>query len=313
MDWMQTILTAKEDFNKAHAAADTVKDGGPSTSDVSSLSAVDEWDIFAETNRNIAAEAAAHGIAVQLGEYEWLRDKEKGDEYLSWKVESTCTLPDVLRSPKCSVMRRYQDLTWLHVELSKLFNDVIIPPLHGRVKVAPEDANSIRREKALIEAFLTRCVRHQQILRSEPMKLFLEAKLNVLDIQKSSKTKKEVFGQKFHNFMNKMSMKRGGDESPSDSPKSETAGPTKSQPWVDEKTRSLFEKEKLFRGLSSKSEKFAAAILNLDNMRNELLLRLREDVLPTKQELAPFANCVESCFQALFGQLVCVFFLLVYL
>lgn len=287
--WIEAIQGAVFDFSKRNTKSkETVL---PASDDKNSST---EWGVFDYKYRNIANEIDKYGVAVVLKDPTAVSDSAT-DDVCQFKCETT-SKTDALRSGV--VMRRYSDLSWLQMEIAKAVDDIVVPPLHPQTKYALTDVLAQERERKLFEIFLSRCVRHPKLRFNENVKTFLEAKLNVSDIQK--KSKKEALGMKFHNFMNRMSMKNSAGGSTEQSE-------TSSEPWADEWARNLFEAERVFKSLESKSDKFVSCMRSVlepvtvsGDGTSALVAKYKENVVPVPEELEEnlnvFCNVLETIY-----------------
>mmetsp|Transcript_19608 Transcript_19608/g.33300 ORF Transcript_19608/g.33300 Transcript_19608/m.33300 type:complete len:512 (+) Transcript_19608:61-1596(+) len=94
--------------------------------------------------------------------------------YISYKIHSTTDRPQFATGSH-SVVRRYNDFTWLVGELSYEFPGAIVPPLPEKQSVGRFSDEFIESRRRALEKFLTRVAAHHELGTAQCLIVFLQA------------------------------------------------------------------------------------------------------------------------------------------
>ncbi|TDH74219.1 hypothetical protein CCR75_001458 [Bremia lactucae] len=111
---------------------------------------------------------------IQVAVSEPVKQGEGMNSYISYKISTTTTRPQFVKS-SFSVVRRYSDFVWIHGHLNALFPGVVVPPLPEKLLVGRFSPEFIESRRRALQLFLHRCCLHPELQHSEHLTTFLEA------------------------------------------------------------------------------------------------------------------------------------------
>lgn len=140
-------------------------------------------------------------LIVRIGEPE-KHGEGTVDAYVSYEVNTTTRL-STFSAREMKVKRRFQDFVWLHDVLYKEFKTVFIPPVPEKNRTEYLDrfgTEFIEKRRVALQRFMDRITTHPVLKHSETLKVFLEAKNQLLETAKEVKKPQTDIGLMLNAF-----------------------------------------------------------------------------------------------------------------